>query len=514
MIRRLAALALLVATSLAPAQTLTVAPRRDGARVVLDVRAQGATALDVMVALAAAARRPLKTDAEALKALAAATVDFDRSGVSYEEGALLVALRAGVEARLGADETELRGFAQNDSEALVRRRDVALAHLGFSLTARPDADRAPDLENARGALRLSGGDYLGALQSYQAIDRGKRGPDFAQEMLLFAAEAALRAGRIPDAEKAVEAFESSPTDLPATPGAELVGARIHAAAGRLREAGFRLRHAVRHARYPRDRALASLLLAEAAWTRRDGKAMLDALDLFPADARRAFPDLARRVPFITGLALLAADEPLEALTYLRLALHEDLDAGRRCRSARLVAETLRRVGRPVEALVAVRQAEALAPDVPSRRRAAALRAELEMETGLRAAAFATALRELAECDAPSADADRLLVVAATAAAAGDRPSDAEAALDAMDRRPALRGRAAVLRASLERRAGRPEAALRALNALTPDEAATCGLPPTELRRLKGELALAAGDALGAAEAFAAPAPAPESRESR
>ena len=226
--------------------------------------------------------------------------------------------------------------------------------------------------------------------------------------------------------------------------------------------------------------------------------MLSVLAKFGEGDRRAYPDLDRRTSFVTALALSLLKRHDAAVVHFRLALRDDPDPERRARAARAAAEELRTAGRSFEALLAARQARAIAPIGRATVRAAILETEILAELGLAERALATAAEALASIPEPGPDSDRLLELAATAAVESGRPEAADAALDAIQRRPGLGARAKRLSADLMRRTGRPADALRVLDALTPEEIVAAGFDPVALARLKSTLAFAAGDAMRAA----------------
>lgn len=483
--------------------TVAVVAASGGARIVA-VKADVAPAFDVLGRAAAEFGVELRADALALDRLSKRAVTFDRARVSLEELGLLVGELVGVD--VGAEGDALRATGIPDGEAgRAHRARAAVRHVELTASAYPAQDRAAELAAARGRLLFGVGDFAGAYAAFQGVGRTELAPETLQELRLWAAEAALAAGRVQDALAAVEALERAPVEIPSYPGAELLPARVRMAAGERDAARVRLRRAHREARYPRDRALAAFLLAQTAWEDGDGLAMMSALETFGESARREFPDLAARTPFVTGLALSLLGKVDAALVHLRLAIREDANPERRALAARFLSEELRRAGRVFEALLSARQARTVAPAGLPAIKAAMLETELLLALGLSDDALRLALDTLPQLTGPGPESDRLLDLAATAAIDAGRSDVAEDAVLALSRRRGLGPRAVRLEAELHRRAGRPRDALRTLERLSADEAAAAGLSRGDLARLVAELALAAGDPVAAAKALEAAA---------
>lgn len=496
--RRVLIVAVLIALRVVAqsAPKVAVVPSTGGGRAV-SVVADGSRAIDVVVAATAAHAAALKCDGSALDLLTKTVVRMDRARIGLEELAYVIGVVADVHFEFVGDGLVATGVPAGDDGAALRSR-TAIGYTEFARTAFPDAAYSAELSAARGRLAFELKDFETAYDSFQGIRPTELDPVSVQEFRMWAVEAAFRSGRSDDALAGVQSLERAAVDLPAIPGAELLAARLLISRGDLPGAAVRLRRAVAEGRFRRDRVLAILLLAEIAWRQRDGHAMLAVLARFGEGDRRAYPDLDRRTSFATALALSLLKRHDAAVVHFRLALRDDPDPERRARAARAAAEELRTAGRSFEALLAARQARAIAPIGRATVRAAILETEILAELGLAERALATAAEALAAIPEPGPDSDRLLELAATAAVESGRPEAADAALDAIQRRPGLGARAKRLSADLMRRTGRPADALRVLDALTPEETVAAGFDPVALARLKSTLAFAAGDAMRAA----------------
>ncbi len=478
------------------APKVVAVPSTGGGRAVRVV-AEGSRAIDVIVAATAAHGAALKCDGAALDRLTQAVISMDRTRVGLEELALLVGDVSDVHFEFRGDALLVSGIPAGDEGATLRSR-TAMSHAEFARSAYPDAAFAAEISAARGRLAFEIKDFNTAYDSFQGVGPTELDPVTVQELRLWAVEAAFRAGRLDDAFAGAQALERAAVDLPSIPGAELLAARLLIARGDLNGGAVRLRRAVAEARFRRDRVLAILLLAEVAWSRHDGRTMLSVLAQFGEGDRRAYPDLDRRTSFIMGLALSLLKRHDAAVVHFRLALRDDPDPERRARAARAVATELRTDGRLFEALLAARQARAIAPLGFATARAATLEAEILAALGLADRALATAAEALAAIPEPGPESDRLLELAATAAVESGRPEAAEAALAAIRRRPGLGARAKRLSADLMSRTGRPAEALRVLDELSAAEIVAAGFDSAALARLKSRLALAAGDPMRAA----------------
>jgi tetratricopeptide (TPR) repeat protein len=504
---RRAVFAVAVATTAVAQQGLSVRAL-DANR--LSVVAVDVFALDVLVAAAKEQGLPMRTEPVALAALGAKKTTIRRTSIGTSELALLVGGIADVDVFV-RDGAIVANAYPNGADGIRARLRASVRTADYALAAYPDATTAAALSASRGRVALAAGDFDVAYDSFQGVGRSDLTEEERQELRVWSAEAALRAGRVRDALASVESFERSTLPLPQTPGAELVSPRVRLASGDESGAGVRLRRVVREGSFPRDRAVACFMLAEIAWRARDGRGMLRALDALTAKDRRDYPDLARREPHVTGLALSLLGEYDSAILSYRLALKEDPDPRRRARTARRIAEALRDSGRPFEALLAARQAATLDGGGPEAVRIAVIECALLQKLGLATRSLERALDALGALDGPGPDADLLVAAAAEAAVAAGDDATARKALDALMRRPGFGPRADRLEAELLRRAGRPAAALKILDAFDPETARAAGFDYATLQKLKGALALEAGDPLLAARILEAP-PAPEKDE--
>jgi hypothetical protein len=108
---------------------------------------------------------------------------------------------------------------------------------------------------------------------------------------------------------------------------------------------------------------------------------------------------------------------------------------------------------------------------------------------------------LRDAAGPFPEADRVLATLTRCFLAADRADEARVALDALAGCAAWRGWALHQLALLERRAGDPERALRALARIAPADCKPPGPSADELRTLRGDLLIDMGDPMQAAEIF-------------
>jgi hypothetical protein len=483
-----------VALGQTPSFVVTATGEQDGRVLRLDVAE--APALEVLSAIAAAAEVPLNVDPGLLDELATVGVTVRRDRIVLDEAVLLLGLRLSLDIQASAEGVRVRKVPPSPEA----RRAVALAHVDHAMLAHPEPQLMPGLRYRRACLLLESDRADEASLAFTEFAGDFPGHELAPQARVLAVAAALRAGLIPAALDGLGSLQESEVPMPEMPGAELLAARVHAAAGRLGDALVHARKVAAGGRFLRERALAGLVAAEVSHRMGDAAGMLAALDGLPDEFDRTFRDLAPKAALARGLALGLEGDSRAALLHLRVALRE-VEPEARPVAAEAIASCLDAAGQAMPAWVALRQAEALETDPAQLRRMRTRRAEMEEALGAANRAVETCLGILRDASGPFPEADRVLVALTRCFVTGGRAEDARVALDALADLPRWKGFALLQLALLERRAGDPEKALRALARLEPGSCRPPGPTPEEVRTLRGDLLLELGDAIQAADVF-------------
>jgi tetratricopeptide (TPR) repeat protein len=478
-----------------PVLSVEVAGPGAAARL-LTVVAVDAPALDVLSRAAAVLGTPLKIDPAILDELGRARISVRRTNVVLDELCLLIGLKLSVAAGLEGGALHLRPGGQPEALAAAQ----ALAHVDHVLLAHPSPELVAGLRYQRACLLLESGAADQAFTAFADLVSDFPGHPLSQGSRLLCVAAALRAGLHAEAVGHLAAIEESREGMPAIPGAALLAPRVHAAAGNFQEALLRARKIAASGRFERDRALAGLFAAEMHQRLGDGNGMIEALDRLPSSFERTCRDLVPKAALARGLALGLIHDERAALVHLRVALRS-VDPASRARVARAISDCLAALDQPVQAWLAIRQAEALETDASEIVGIQARRAELEEAFGAVGRATETCTAVLKSASGPFAEAERVLATLTRCFLATDKVDEARVALEALADRETWRCWALYQLALLERRCRDPERALRALGRL---DASSCKPPgPTAdaVRTLRGELLLEIGDPLQAAEVF-------------
>jgi tetratricopeptide (TPR) repeat protein len=358
----------------------------------------------------------------------------------------------------------------------------------------------PALRYQRACLLFESGAAAEAGAAFTDLVRDFPGEDSASEARILSVAASLCAGRHAEALATLAMVEESRQGIPAMAGAELLPARVHAAAGNLTEALVRARKVAATGRTERDRALAGLLAAEVQLRQNDGAGMLASIRGLPSGFERKFRDLVPLVELATGIALRILHDERAAVVHLRVALRT-VEPPLKASVACAIGECFLSLAEPVPAWIAIRQAESLEKDQAELRRIRTRRAEIEASFGALGRATETCLALLQDATGPFPEAERVLATLARCLIAGERVAEARVTLEALSDRETWRGWALIRLAQLERKAGEPEKALRALSRITASDLKEPGPSAAEVRRLRGDLLLDLGDPLQAAEVF-------------
>jgi hypothetical protein len=490
-----ALLLVLALASAAGAQTLSVEIAGDDASHVLAISARDCTALDLVARVAGLTGARLRVDPAILDDLASRTVTVVRARILVDELAALLGAKLGLRARF-----EEGAFVLTPASAAKPAAAAALAQVEHAILAHPEPQLMAALRHQRACLLLDAGAPAEAAVAFTDLVREFPSHSAAVEARILAVVGFLRAGRHAEALFALGELEQSRHGIPKTPGAELLPARVHAAAGNWNEALVRARKTAASGQSERDRVLAGLMAAEIQQKLGDGEGMLASVHGLPAGFDRTFRDLAPAAEHATGAALKLLKDERAALVHLRVAFRTvapRLRPGVAC----TIAECFAALDEPVPALLAVRQAEAIETDEPELRVIRARRAELEECSGALASATETCLGVLKTATGPFPESERVLATLARCLIASDRTAEARVTLEALADREAWRGWALFRLAWLERGAGDAEKALRALGRLSSADLKPPGPAPDAVRKLRGDLLIELGDPLQAADVF-------------
>jgi tetratricopeptide (TPR) repeat protein len=465
-------------------------------RDVLTVEARDVPVLDLLTRAAAATGTRLRVEPAILTELGGRVVNVSRERILLDELAILLGARLGLRARVDAGALVVARTPDSEGAA----SEYALAHVEHALLAYPEPQLMASLRRERARLLFDCGRWADAAEAYAGLARESPNHPSAADARILVVSASMRAGLHAEALAALAQIEQSRQGIPDVPGAELLPARIHAAAGNWKEALVRARRVATCGRSERDRAVAGLMAAEVQQKLGDGEGMLASVRSLPAGFERAFRDLVPVAELATGAALKLLRDERAALLHLRIALRTvepKIRAGVAC----MIAECFVALGQPVPACVALQQAEALEKSEAGLRAIRVRRAEIEESIGALGRATETCAAILQAATGPFPETDRVLATLARCLIASDRVVEARATLEALADREAWRGWALFRLASLERGARDPEKALRALGRLAAADLKPPGPSAEAVRKLRGELLLEIGDPLQAADVF-------------
>jgi tetratricopeptide (TPR) repeat protein len=470
----------------------------EGGAHVLAVDAREVAVLDVVARAAAVSGTRLNVDPDLLDFLATRNITVRRSRVLLDELALLCAAEGGFRARLEGGVLSLT--PETGTKGGRPALGAALAQVEHAVTAQPEPQLMAALRFQRACLLLESGAPLDAAIALTELGRDFPGHAAGAEAGALAVAAYLRAGRHAEALEALDRLEESRQGIPLIPGADLLPARAHSAAGNWKEALVRARKAASSARSQRDRAIAGLMAAEIQQKLGDGEGMLASIRGLPAGFDRTFRDLSPYAELGTGAALRLLHDERAALLHLRVALRT-VAPKLRGGVALMIAECFAALDEPVFAGIAIRQAEALETHPSELRHIRVRRAEIEESFGALGRASETCLGVLQGAQGPFPEAERVLATLARCLIANGRGAEARATLEALADREDWRGWALYKLAWVERASGEPEKALRALARLAPADLKPPGPSSEAVRKLRGDLLLDLGDPLQAAEVF-------------